>query len=212
MRVITYAACSTNEPTDSGSGIAAQKAAILAEASRRGWYEASVDWIEAAGFSARSMKRPGLALALEALESGDAQVLAVSKLDRLSRCLLDFASICEGAQSEGWTLLALDSPSDMSIPRGEAMACVLAVFAQLERRLIGQPTWDALKARAAAPAKVGRPRALPAEVAQRIVRDHDAGQSYSAIARSLNDAGVATAHGGARWHPTTVRKIVSGYT
>jgi len=55
----------------------------LAEASRRGWNEAGVEWTEDAGFSAGSMKRPGLALALEALRNGDAQVLAVSKMDRL---------------------------------------------------------------------------------------------------------------------------------
>lgn len=105
-------------------------------------------------------------------------------------------------------MLALDSPADMSTSQGEAMAFVLAVFAQLERRLIGQRTSDALEAKAAAGVKLGRPRVLPAHVAQGIVRDHKADESYSAIARSLNDAGVPTAHGGAKWHATTVRKIV----
>lgn len=211
MKIIAYLRCSTNEQADSGAGIVAQKAAIMAEASRRGWDEASVEWIEDAGFSAKSMKRPGLALALEALRNGDAHVLAVSKMDRLSRSLLDFASICQMAQKEGWALLALDSPADMSTPQGEAMASVLAVFAQLERRLIGQRTSDALKAKAAAGVKLGRPRALPEQVARSIVREHEAGKSYSAIARNLNEEGIPTAHGGAKWYPTTVRKIVQSH-
>jgi DNA invertase Pin-like site-specific DNA recombinase len=129
-------------------------------------------------------------------------------MDRLSRSLLDFASICQKAQKEGWALLALDSPADMSTPQGEAMASVLAVFAQLERRLIGERTSDALKAKAAAGVKLGRPRTLPAATVRRIVRAHEAGSSYSAIARELNAEGVPTAHGGAKWYPTTVRKIV----
>lgn len=208
MKVIAYVRCSTADQADSGGGIAAQKAAILAEATRRGWDEASVEWIEDAGFSAKSLKRPGLALALDALRAGDAQVLAVAKMDRLSRSLLDFASICQKAQKEGWALLALDSPADMSTPQGEAMASVLAVFAQLERRLIGQRTSDALKAKAAAGVRLGRPPVLPTRIVNKIVRQHTAGASYSAIARDLNERGVPTAHGGTKWHPATVRKIV----
>jgi DNA invertase Pin-like site-specific DNA recombinase len=72
---------------------------------------------------------------------------AVSKIDRLSRSLLDFASIMQRAQRAGWTLPALDSPADLTMPYGEAMAGVLAVFGQLERRLISQRTSDALKAK-----------------------------------------------------------------
>ena len=206
--MIAYVRCSTTEQADSGAGIAAQKAAILAEAKRRGWGEADLEWIEDAGFSAKSLKRPGLALALDALRAGDAEVLAVAKMDRLSRSLLDFAAICQRAQKEGWALLALDSPADMSTPQGEAMASVLAVFAQLERRLIGQRTSDALKAKAAAGVTLGRPRVLPDRIVDKIVRENRRGKSYSAIARELDAAGVPTAHGGAKWHPATVRKIV----
>lgn len=105
----------------------------------RGWTE--IEFIEDAGYSAKSIaKRPGLEIALAALQRGDAGVLVVSKMDRLSRSLLDFAGIMQTAQREGWALLALDSPADLTTPTGEAMAGVLAVFAQLERRLIGERT------------------------------------------------------------------------
>jgi hypothetical protein len=34
------------------------------------------------------------------------------------------------------------------------------------------------------------------------------GSTYAAIAAALNADGVATVHGGSRWWPATVRKVV----
>src|SRR3954454_13897767 len=163
MRIIAYLRVSTSEQADSRAGLEAQRAAILAEAQRRGWEH--VEFIEDAGLSAKNLNRPGLADALERLRRGDAAVLVVSKMDRLSRSLLDFAGIMQRAQREGWALVALDSPADLSTPTGEAMASVLAVFAQLERRLIGQRTRDALAVKRAEGVTLGRPRTLDEAVA-----------------------------------------------
>jgi DNA invertase Pin-like site-specific DNA recombinase len=133
-------------------------------------------------------------------------------MDRLSRSLLDFAGIMQRAQREGWALIALDSPAELTTPTGEAMAGVLAVFAQLERRLIGERTRLALAERRKAGVILGRPRTLPPAVADRIVFEHAAGVSLSAIARTLTKEGVATAQGGARWHASTVRAVVRSRT
>ena len=48
------------------------------------------------------------------------------------------------ADKGGWGLVALDAPVDTTTPQGAAMAQVLAVFAELERRLIGERTKAAL--------------------------------------------------------------------
>jgi DNA invertase Pin-like site-specific DNA recombinase len=74
---------------------------------------------------------------LEGLERGRADALVVAKLDRLSRSMLDFTAVMAKAQKEGWALVALDCAVDTTTPAGEAMAHVLATFAQFERRLIG---------------------------------------------------------------------------
>jgi len=129
MRVLAYIRVSTTT-AESGAGMEAQRAAILNEAQRRGWEH--IEFVLDAGYSAKSLNRPGLAYALRRLKGGEASVLVVSKMDRLSRSLLDFASIMQRAQREGWALLALDSPADLTTPSGEAMAGVMAVFAQLE--------------------------------------------------------------------------------
>jgi len=90
-----------------------------------------------------------LAKALADLATGKAQGLVVSKLDRLSRSLLDFAALLASAQREGWTLCALDTGIDMATPSGEFMAGVMASAAQWERKIIGVRTREGLAAKRA---------------------------------------------------------------
>ena len=100
---------------------------------------------EDAGVSGKSTAgRPGLGAAPDAVENGTADGLLVAKLDRLSRSLLDFAQLMARSQRKRWAPVALDLGVDTSTPSGEMMASVLAVFAQFERRLIGQRTKEAL--------------------------------------------------------------------
>jgi len=56
-------------------------------------------------------------------------------------------------------------------------------------------------------ARFGRPRELSDARRDWIAAQFKAGVTASQIARDLNVAGVPTAHGGARWHPGTVRQI-----
>lgn len=208
MKVLAYTRVSTEEQGESGAGLAAQRRAIGLEAERRAWVD--VEWLEDVA-SGKDRKRPGLQRALDSLEQGD--VLCVAKMDRLSRSLHDFTTILQSAEKQGWALIALDCPADTTTPTGEAMASVLTVFSQLERRLIGERTRNALAERRAAGVVLGRPlsAAVPVAVRERIARECGAGESYSAIARSLNAEGVPTAHGG-RWHAQTVRRMALAQT
>src|SRR5437763_7738361 len=100
MQVLGYVRVSTDEQSDSGAGLEAQRRAIAAECRRRGWELLEV--VEDAGFSAKDLKRPGIQAALEALEAGDARALVASKLDRLSRSMIDFTALMATAQKQGW--------------------------------------------------------------------------------------------------------------
>jgi DNA invertase Pin-like site-specific DNA recombinase len=205
-RVLGYIRVSTDEQADSRAGLDAQRAAILAEATRRGWQ--LVEVIEDAGYSGKSLRRPGIQAALEALRTRRADTLVVAKLDRLSRSLLDFAGLMNQATRERWALVALDLGVDTTSPAGEAMANVLATFAQFERRLIGERTREALMAKKASGVRLGRPAQLPADVARRIRRDRSQGRSLREIAAQLDAEGVPTAQGGRRWYASTVRAVL----
>ena len=166
MRVLAYVRVSSEEQADSRAGLEAQRAAVQRECERRGWQVVEV--IEDAGFSAKDLKRPGVRAALDQLARKQADGLVVAKLDRLSRSMLDFTAVMAKAQKEGWALVALDCAVDTTTPAGEAMAHVLATFAQFERRLIGQRTREALAVKKKQGVRLGRPQSISPKLARRI--------------------------------------------
>ena len=99
--VVAYARVSTDEQAASGAGLDAQRIAVEAEAQRRGW--TVVGWHADEGISGGKgvEHRPGLAAAIEAVESGRAAGLLAAKLDRVSRSVLDTASP-HGAGAARW--------------------------------------------------------------------------------------------------------------
>lgn len=204
--VVGYARVSTSEQGDSGAGLEAQRAAIRAEAARHGWTLAAIHEDVASGKSLK--RRPGLDAALAAVESGEAGGLIVSKLDRLSRSVRDFADLLADFQRRGWALVVMDLGVDTSTIMGAAMAQMVSVFAELERKRIGERTKEALAVKKAEGVRLGRPPELDPKVRAKIRRLEKRGYSLAAIARQLNEDGVPTAHGGARWHASTVRAVL----
>lgn len=203
--VVAYCRVSTEEQAVSGLGLAAQEKAVRAECRRRGLPVVTIH--TDAGVSGKTLARPALTAALDDLDAGRGSVLMVAKLDRLSRNVHDATGLLQRAERAGWDLVALDAPVDTTTPQGAAMAQVLAVFAELERKLIGERTKAALAVKRSQGVRLGRPPTLPADVVERIVAAREAGGTWSAIARELNEDGVPTAQGGRRWYPATVRYV-----
>ena len=205
LSAVGYVRVSTEEQSDSGLGLEAQRAAINAEVLRRGWDLVGIFTDTASGKTLAH--RPGLEEALAVLETDHATALVVAKLDRLSRSTKDFASLMERAQRKGWAPVVLDLGVDTTTPAGELVASVMVSVAQWERRAIGQRTKEALAAKKAEGATLGRPRQLPTHVRRRIVGMRKKGMSLAAIADRLNADGVPTAQGGLKWYPSTVKKL-----
>ena len=201
MKVVGYLRVST---ADQEHGIDAQRAAIQAEAIKRGW---AVEWILDEGRSGKDIDRPGIARALALLKAGEAEALVVSKLDRLSRSLPDFARLLEIPAKEGWAIAALDLNLDTSTPTGKLVASIMAAVAQWERETIGLRTKEALAAAKAKGVKVGRPNSQDPSVVRRVRRYRSAGLTYRAIAARLNADAVPLPGGGAAWYPNSVRRI-----
>lgn len=207
LRVLGYVRVSTDEQAASGLGLAAQRKAIRDEADRRGWNVLAIVG-ESAGASSATLDRNGLTSALDRLDHGEADVLLVSKLDRLSRSVAQGAQVMDRAKRKGWSLVALDFGLDTTTPAGEMVANVVLSTAQYERRMTGLRTRDALAEKRAQGVRLGRPPALDEVLVERIGAMRAEGKSMRNIAATLNAEAVPTGHGGKAWHASTVKNVL----
>ena len=83
-----------------------------AVAAVRGWTITA--WYEDGGVSGGKAphQRPGLAGALDAVQTGQAERLIVAKIDRLSRRFRDAVDLMETAADKGWPLYIADIDAD----------------------------------------------------------------------------------------------------
>ena len=199
---IGYIRVSTVEQAEHGASLDAQHTALVAEAAHRGWtLEIAVDQ----GLSAKNLKRPGLIAALNRLDQGQAQFLIAVRLDRVSRSVADFAGLLDRADLRGWGMVLLSPTIDSSDPAGRFTANVLASAAQYERELISARTREGMAQRRLDGTKLGRPRVISGETLRLIAARRLRGDSLRTIAMELECARVPTAHGGTKWHASTVR-------
>lgn len=204
MRAIGYCRVSTAEQGESKAGLEDQERAIRAEVKHRKWELVGIRADVASGKSLRH--RDELGATLRDLEAGNADALVVAKLDRLSRSVLDFASVMETAHEQGWSLVVLDLGVDTTSTNGKLIAHIMIALAQWERELIGDRTRAALRAVRARGTKLGRPPGVEPETVRTIRVLRNRGLSWRDIAEALTDEGIPTAQGG-QWHASTVRKI-----
>ena len=206
IAVVGYARVSTDGQGERGAGLEAQKRAIIREAERRGW---TLFRIYEDVLSGKSLNgRHGLLAALDVLETGEATVLVVAKLDRLSRSLIDFAGLVERSRKNGWAVVALDLGVDLTTASGEMLAGVLAVLAQWERRMISERTKAALEVRRSQGVRIGAEPRICGELAQWIRAQRRRGATLQAICDRLNADGVPTANHGKLWRPTSLRTVL----
>jgi DNA invertase Pin-like site-specific DNA recombinase len=204
-RVIGYVRVSTEEQEASGAGLEAQRQAITAEATRRGWHLLRIDQDVASGAKA---DRLGLVAALDSIAAGEADGLIVMKLDRLSRSVSQFSALLERFRDEGWGLVILDIGCDTTTIMGEAMANVAAAFANAERRRIGERTREALAVKRAQGVRLGRPPMELDYVAERAYALRQQGMTLREVARTFNSEGIPTSRGGAQWRASSVAAVL----
>jgi DNA invertase Pin-like site-specific DNA recombinase len=209
MRVIGYCRVSTGRQADSGAGLDAQEDAIRRECDARGWELIRVAIDPAVSASKRPEDRPELGPMLDALDRGEADGLMVAKVDRAARSTLDLLHMLQRAERRSWAFVALDVALDTSTPVGELVVTISGAIARWERRIIGQRTAEALAVRKAQGVRLGRPVTLSEDVRSRIIAMRTAGNSLRAIANTLNAEQVPTAQGGAMWHASSVRAVLS---
>jgi DNA invertase Pin-like site-specific DNA recombinase len=205
-RIIGYVRVSTDKQ-DIGPEV--QIDALHEEAERMAWELTIVR--EDAVSAATVAKRPLMVQALADLKAGRYDGLAVSKLDRLSRNMEDGTRLLADSQRQGWRIVCLDLGVDTATIMGAGMFNMALNFAEIERRVIGKRTKDAM-AKLKETKHVGRPRALPADVVLRVRESRERGETMAAIAAQLNADGVATASGEGQWTTSKVQSVLKSRT
>lgn len=193
--MIGYLRVSTEEQANSGLGLEAQRDTIQRYADTHGW---EIVWYEDAGLSAKSLNRPQLQAALSRLQTHprarDVDGIVVARLDRLSRSVVDFASVLELARARQWALVAIDLGVDTSTPTGELVANLMMSVAQWERRVISERTSAAMQAAKRQGRHMGRVSTLPHSTGDRLLALR-AAHTLAQTAALLNAEGLTTATG-----------------
>jgi len=143
VKAIGYVRVSTEDQAREGVSLSAQREQVRSYCKARRWELVEIFADE--GASGKSMDRPGLQAAMAALEEHRAEVLVVTKLDRLSRRVRDILQLVEEEFADnGATLASIGDNLDATNAMGKFVLTILAGMAQMERELIAERTTAAL--------------------------------------------------------------------
>ncbi len=120
------------------------EAYILSQKSE-GWI-ASKDKYDDGGFSGGSLERPALNRLLDDIRAGRIQTIAVYKIDRLTRSLMDFSKLVEVFDEYGVTFVSITQSFNTTTSMGRLTLNVLLSFAQFEREVSGERIRDKIAA------------------------------------------------------------------
>jgi site-specific DNA recombinase len=223
MRLIAYGRVSTDEQASEGVSLAAQREQMIGYA--KAYQHELLEFIEDPGISGATLERPGIKKVLKLVREG-ADGILITKLDRLSRSVLDILKLVD-TKLKRKALVSVYEQLDVSTPQGRVMLTVMASFAQYEREVIAQRTRSALQHKKANGVKLGalpfgyrRIKGANGKVLQTVVDDAEQlvlarvldlerlRMTLTQIAGTLTAEGLHTKRGG-RWHLTTVRKLLA---
>jgi site-specific DNA recombinase len=204
--------------------------AYIASQKSEGWI-ALPDQYDDGGISGGTLERPALRRLLRDVEAGLIDVVAVYKIDRLSRSLTDFAKLIDVFERHNVTFVSVTQQFNTTNSMGRLTLNILLSFAQFERELAGERIKDKFLQSRKRGLWMGGWPPLGYEVANRrlVVVEREAvlvrrifdrfAKSGSAltVARELNAAGEVTkqrrcadgARGGKAWTKGAVYKVLA---
>jgi DNA invertase Pin-like site-specific DNA recombinase len=157
------------------------------------------------------LRRPGLTYVLERLADKEYETLVVSKLDRLTRSAANLGALLRMLDERGARLIVIDIGLDTGTADGRVAAEALVTVGDLDEKKIEERTRKGLEAARSGRRSSGRPAVADRpSLKRRIVDMRARGMTLQAIADALNDEGVPTVRGGAKWRPSSVQ-AAAGY-
>lgn len=104
--------------------------------------ECEFEVFEDEGFSGGNINRPAFKLMMEKVKKNEFSTIAVYKIDRIARNIIDFFKIFDILQKENTSLVSISEGFDASTPMGMMIMTMLAGFAEMERMNIKQRVTD----------------------------------------------------------------------
>lgn len=151
-RAAIYCRVSTEDQVDNTS-LAEQLARCRATAAARGW-QVVEEYVEEA-VSGGDHSRPKLDRLRAQVSDGEVDVVVAAKLDRFSRSLLHLAACLDEFERREVIFVSAIEGVDTSTPAGKLVLTVLAVIAEMERKMIAERTQSGTRARVRAGGWVG---------------------------------------------------------
>lgn len=144
MKALAYTRVSTSMQVEGGHSLAAQAEAIRKYCEL---YELElVDLVADEGASAKTLDREGLQSVLTRLEEGEADMLVVYKLDRLTRSVADLGTLLDRYFKEGgFELASVVEKIDTTTSGGRLTLNILTSVAQWEREVISERISSAMQ-------------------------------------------------------------------
>ncbi len=225
VRAVIYGRVSTD--LQSETSIDQQVRECRAYCAMQGWEVVKVYRDE--GFSGTNVERPAYQLMMDEMDTWD--VVIGAKMDRLHRNVRNAGEWADMLRKAGRDFAFLDIQIDTTTPVGMLIFRIMTAFAAMEVDLIKARTKAGLRGKKNAGKHTGRPpygyaslfarteeaedkgmlEPEPAEVPilREIFALHDSGLTYSEIANTLNERGVATRQEGKAWTGSTIRGILA---
>jgi DNA invertase Pin-like site-specific DNA recombinase len=208
-KAIGYASCAL--PGSAAALELKQQAEVITrECKRRG-----LELLEVVGEHSpkggRATSRPGLEYALDRIDSGAASGLVVAELSRLTHSVAELGATIQWLRERDVRLIASVDALDTHTEAGRLAAGLLVAVSGWERSRISERTRHGLQVARMNGRSVGRPAvADDPGLSQRIAAMRAEGMTLQAIADQLNEEGVPTVRGGAKWRHSSVQ-AAAGY-
>ena len=208
-KAIGYASCAL--PGSAAALELKQQAEVITrECKRRG-----IELLEVVGEHSpkggRATSRPGLEYALDRLDRGAATGLVVVELSRLTHSVTELGRTIQWLLDRDVRLIASVDSLDTDTQSGRLAAGLLVHVSGWERSRISERTRHGLQVARLNGRAVGRPAVADnPDLSQRIAAMRAEGMTLQAIADQLNEEGIPTVRGGAKWRHSSVQ-AAAGY-
>ncbi|WP_078549309.1 recombinase family protein [Litchfieldia alkalitelluris] len=139
--IALYCRVSTDEQAREGVSLDEQQERLKAYCRAMGWGDVPLIFVDD-GYSAKNLDRPQLNKLLDLVSKGKISRILVTKLDRLSRRLLDLLKLIDDFQQQQVSFISISESFDTNTPSGRLTLQVLGAVAEFERERIRERVFD----------------------------------------------------------------------